>query len=203
MHTGIQSSLYWGKVISLGVILGISIQFAAAWTNPTVSAPGGNVAGPVNTGTISQVKSAGLGLTGNLVVGGQIQQSLANCDLKSNASGVLYCGTDATGGGLGVDQTWQVFTPAWGPVRSNGTGKPILVQVTVGDVSHRSGYVNHTYADLWVGGVLVSRVQSGHSNSDYSVAGSTLSAIIPPGQSYFFQRNSTDMNFTGPAVELR
>lgn len=97
MHTGIQSSLYWGKVISLGVILGISIQFAAAWTNPTVSAPGGNAAGPVNTGTISQVKSAGLGLTGNLVVGGQIQQSLANCDLKSNASGVLYCGTDAVG----------------------------------------------------------------------------------------------------------
>lgn len=60
---------YWLKVISLGIILGIGIQFAQAWTNPGATPPGGNVAGPITTGAGNQVKSAGLGLTGNLVVG--------------------------------------------------------------------------------------------------------------------------------------
>lgn len=69
MHQLLRSSLYWGKVITLGIILGVGIQFAEAWTNPTASAPGGNVAGPLNTGIIDQIKSASLGLTGNLVIG--------------------------------------------------------------------------------------------------------------------------------------
>ncbi|MBP5993500.1 MAG: shufflon system plasmid conjugative transfer pilus tip adhesin PilV [Candidatus Moranbacteria bacterium] len=66
MHQLLRGSLYWGKVISLGVILGVGIQFAEAWTNPTASAPGGNIAGPLNTGVINQVKNASLGLVGNL-----------------------------------------------------------------------------------------------------------------------------------------
>lgn len=62
MHT----ALYWSKIVALGIILGIGIQFAHAWTNPTLPAPGGNVAGPLNTGPISQIKSASLALIGNL-----------------------------------------------------------------------------------------------------------------------------------------
>ena len=60
---------YWLKVVTLGVVLGFGIQFAQAWTNPSAPAPTGNVAGPVNTGIVDQVKNAGLGLVGNLVVG--------------------------------------------------------------------------------------------------------------------------------------
>lgn len=61
-----RGSLYWGKIISLGIILGVGIQFAEAWTNPITSAPGGNVPGPINTGIVNQVKNASLGLVGNL-----------------------------------------------------------------------------------------------------------------------------------------
>ena len=60
---------YWLKVVALGVVLGFGIQFAQAWTNPSAPAPTGNLAGPINTGIIDQVKNAGLGLVGNLVVG--------------------------------------------------------------------------------------------------------------------------------------
>lgn len=62
-------SVYWLKVISLGIILGLGIQFAQAWTNPGGSPPTGNVAGPITTGVGMQVKNGSLGLTGNLVVG--------------------------------------------------------------------------------------------------------------------------------------
>ena len=69
MRKLVHSSLYWGKVVVLGIIVGVGIQFAEAWTNPSVSAPGGNVAGPINTGVFNQVKNASLGLIGNLASG--------------------------------------------------------------------------------------------------------------------------------------
>lgn len=53
---------YWTKVVSLGLILGLGLQFAQAWTAPTVAPPGGNVAGPVTLGNTGQWK------TGNLAI---------------------------------------------------------------------------------------------------------------------------------------
>ena len=52
-------SVYWLKVISLGLILGLGIQFAQAWTNPGATPPGGNVSGPLTTGVGSQTKAGG------------------------------------------------------------------------------------------------------------------------------------------------
>mgnify|MGYP000893375264 CR=1 FL=1 len=104
MRQFVRNTLYWGKVISLGIILGIGIQFAEAWTNPSVSAPNGNVAGPVNTGSTAQTKAGALTVNGlrsiasALIIGGlQVTGlSAAGCDLKADAAGVIYCGTDAT-----------------------------------------------------------------------------------------------------------
>lgn len=58
--------MYWGKVVTLGMILGLSIQFVSAWTNPTELPPGGNVAGPLTTGAVAQEKA------GSLTVGGTL-----------------------------------------------------------------------------------------------------------------------------------
>ncbi len=54
-----QKSVYWLKVISLGLILGLGIQFARAWTPPTAAPPGGNVSGPLTTGNGDQTKVGG------------------------------------------------------------------------------------------------------------------------------------------------
>ena len=47
-------------------MLVIGVATAYAWTAPTQSPPNGNVAAPVNVGSVDQVKSAGLGVT-NLI----------------------------------------------------------------------------------------------------------------------------------------
>lgn len=48
------------KVITLGLLLGLGIQFLFAWTAPSDPAPGGNVAGPVTTSNTGQIKSGNL-----------------------------------------------------------------------------------------------------------------------------------------------
>ncbi len=57
-----QKSVYWLKVISLGLILGFGIQFAQAWTSPAAAPPGGNVSGPLTTSGIGQIKAGNLAL---------------------------------------------------------------------------------------------------------------------------------------------
>ena len=111
---------YWLKVVSLGMVLGLGLQFAQAWVAPAGAPPAGNVAGPLTTGS-SQTKVGALttgGLaapsfvdtdnaaryvnpSGTSVLWGLSIASLPNCDLKTNASGAVTCGVDATGGGSG------------------------------------------------------------------------------------------------------
>jgi len=59
-----KSVSYWMSVIVVGIILGVSLQFAKAWTDPASSPPNGNVGAPINTGLIAQIKSGALGVTG-------------------------------------------------------------------------------------------------------------------------------------------
>ena len=51
---------YWLGVIAIGLILGVSLQFVRAWTEPIAAPPGGNVGAPLNTGNLSQLKIGGL-----------------------------------------------------------------------------------------------------------------------------------------------
>ena len=52
-----ESIFYWSRVIIIGVVLGISIQFVVAWTEPGGVAPTGNVGAPINTSSSSQYKN--------------------------------------------------------------------------------------------------------------------------------------------------
>lgn len=133
---------YWLKVVSLGLVLGLGVQFAQGWVAPGGAPPAGNVAGPITTGS-SQTKAGALttaGLaapsfvdtdnvtryvnpSGTSVLWGLSLTSLPNCDLKTNASGGVYCGTDATGAGGGVTSlsagTGIVLSP--NPITTTGT----------------------------------------------------------------------------------
>ncbi len=64
MHTFITRDrfTYAAKVILLGLILGLGIQFAWSWTVPTEAPPGGNVSAPISTSETYQWKEGGLTL---------------------------------------------------------------------------------------------------------------------------------------------
>src|SRR4030042_1328146 len=53
---------YWLEVAALGIMLGLILQGARAWTEPSANPPGGNVGAPINTGGNDQSKSGFLGI---------------------------------------------------------------------------------------------------------------------------------------------
>lgn len=53
---------YWLEVVSLGMILGLGLQFAQAWTAPTSAPPTSSIAGPITTGNVGQSKLGNLAL---------------------------------------------------------------------------------------------------------------------------------------------
>jgi hypothetical protein len=66
-----KSFAYWLEVAAIGIVLGLILQGAKAWTEPTEAPPNGNVGAPINTGGNFQWKGLGssggwLGLTGGL-----------------------------------------------------------------------------------------------------------------------------------------
>jgi hypothetical protein len=59
-------------LIAAGVVLGVTLSVAQAWTNPTAVPPGGNVSGPITTGALGQTKAGNLALN----TGGVYQNAL-------------------------------------------------------------------------------------------------------------------------------
>ena len=57
------------KVISLALVLSFGLSYVYAWTAPTVTPPGGNVAAPLNVSSVPQTKAGGL-TVGSLATGG-------------------------------------------------------------------------------------------------------------------------------------
>jgi len=49
----------------MGLVLGLSLQFARAWTEPSVVSPGGNVGAPINTSSSDQYKTGDLEIRAN------------------------------------------------------------------------------------------------------------------------------------------
>lgn len=65
MKQKLKKATYWASVITLGLVVGISLQLARAnWTAPATTAPSGNVGAPINTGSGGQVKNGPLGVSG-------------------------------------------------------------------------------------------------------------------------------------------
>ncbi|MFA5925926.1 MAG: hypothetical protein WC831_03235 [Parcubacteria group bacterium] len=59
-----ENAVWWSGVVTVGLILGISLQFVRAWTEPTDVPPNGNVGAPLNTSAVSQIKNGILGVLG-------------------------------------------------------------------------------------------------------------------------------------------
>ena len=100
----------------VGLIMGLTIQFVRAWTEPSQSPPGGNVGAPINTSDAVQLKTGGLGIDGllDLLHGPRIRENagagkVLTSDADGNASWqpaggggysfTYYCSTSGTYGG--------------------------------------------------------------------------------------------------------
>ena len=106
LHSLAHKSVYWLKVISLGLILGLGIQFAEAWTPPGAAPPGGNVSGPITTSATAQYKTGMLGVNstttpvnalevgggGNAYIGGSLFTAGSISAVSGAVTGVLTAG---------------------------------------------------------------------------------------------------------------
>ena len=76
MKTKLQKATYWTSVSVIGIVVGISLQFVKAWTEPTQIAPNSNVGAPITTSGNPQIKSGPLNLGSYLTtVGGVLLNS--------------------------------------------------------------------------------------------------------------------------------
>lgn len=103
-----QGVLYWGRVMVIGIVFGFGLQFAAAWTNPTLPAPDGNVAGPVNLSAFAQYKVGAIGFGGlvkaylGIDANGQRITNVATPIAGTDAVNKDYVNAAAGGGGGGA-----------------------------------------------------------------------------------------------------
>lgn len=86
--------IYWLGIIFFGILLGFSIQFVSAWTEPTSAPPNGNVGAPINTSDQYQYKlgnlmlnSNGTWLNGLIVANGNVGIGTLNPAQKLHVTG--------------------------------------------------------------------------------------------------------------------
>lgn len=80
--------------IAVGMTLfALAPAVSHGWTGPTQTAPNGNVAAPINVGTVDQVKNANIGVNGIAIFGN---------GLLSGSNRYLNFGTTAGSGGYGI-----------------------------------------------------------------------------------------------------
>ena len=110
-----KQSAYWFKVISIGVVLGVGIQFAQAWTPPTLPAPDGNLGGPINTSIFDQVKLGGLGVGNFVATAVHVFNKVTSASTVATDSGNTLTTKDyvdaRSGGGGGGTVVLEVNTP--------------------------------------------------------------------------------------------
>jgi len=157
-----QKFAYWLKVVSLGMVLGLGLQFAQAWTAPTQAPPLESVSGPITTGATSQTKA------GPLVVGNAFMVTGEGMPFQvGNAGDVLVTG--------GADSDWALYKDGVGSIgiRPNrsivfmngnvgiGTNNPIRMLQVNGELSitrnDKVGFINISDPSGNGGGSLILR----------------------------------------------
>lgn len=140
------------------------------------------IAGEVMATFHSVLSTANTGATG---------QALAKASTPVDARSTL--GISVADGGLGYGQVWQDVTAsrAWNTTYTNTTGKPIQVSLAARDT-----VAGNLSIELFVSGVNIANHYLGASTH------ATVSAIVPPGETYRVERRDTNDTITSWA-ELR
>jgi hypothetical protein len=139
-----ENAVWWSGVVTVGLFLGLSLQFVKAWTEPPAGPPDGNVGAPLNTGANAQWKGVWNDITqmGSLGISGVLEALVVKTDYLQNSSlstaesgYVLTLDDPATG-----HTSWKLSTagaaePTQGEVgftsNSTWTAPPGVTAVTV------------------------------------------------------------------------
>ena len=179
---------------------------ASAWTGPTATAPGGNVAAPLNVGSIAQVKNGVLGLNGLAVFGNTILQGSSYLNFGST-SGTNGYGIWDNNGVLNFKNnggTWQTLQAVVSGIQPTGfTGSITLPDVTVTVPANNaiglygSFTVDQTPTINVVNGLIISvtyvgntatisepRCDSNQQNCKYQAAGTAQAICTASGYTY-------------------
>lgn len=155
-------------MIIVGLVLGISLQFVRAWTEPTDAPPNGNVGAPINTSALTQIKAGILGVVGLVTNSFQLTTGapqpgyvLTSSDTFGNATWQPSSGGSGTPGS-------QAFTSSGTWHSPPGVTKAWFTLVGGGGGGARSGYWGGTGFPGYAGQV----VQHTHTvvpNTDYNI----------------------------------
>ena len=123
-----RQAAYWLQVVSLGLIMGLGLQFAQAWTAPPAAPLAGNVAGPLTTSSVTQTKPGALVLSGGGAYGfGGL--TIGNVSLNSNNDTWLRLGDSSYNvygdKGLAADYLFAgkgFYSNNWGQFTSGTSG---------------------------------------------------------------------------------
>jgi len=122
------------ELVTAGVVGAVFASFIAiAWTGPTSAPPNGNVAAPINVGTIDQVKDGGLAVNTLAVFGNAI---------LSGTSRYLNFGTTTGSSGYGIRDNAGTMEFK----NSNGTWRGILPSTGVTSITFADGTTQTTAA---------------------------------------------------------
>ncbi len=116
MHSHTKNTAYYLQVVFLALIIGLGLQFAEAWTTPSVAPPTQTIGAPITTSATAQTKSGSLGVS-SLLATGAIQGSTLKITTGAGAGKVLT--SDASG-----NATWK-----------NASGGGLTTMVVTGPVS--------------------------------------------------------------------
>ncbi|MFZ2226085.1 MAG: hypothetical protein WA064_01040, partial [Candidatus Moraniibacteriota bacterium] len=117
------------RAIIATIIISLSPQFTHAWTEPTLTAPNGNLGAPINTSATTQTKTGTLSVTGGVITpliwdtnntlyylnpfgASQISSIFANGGINVQGNTSLAF-SDHNGGFNMIDNTW---------IRATGVG---------------------------------------------------------------------------------
>jgi hypothetical protein len=157
-----ESTVWWSGVIMVGLVLGLTIQFVKAWTEPTEAPPNGNVGAPINTGVNLQTKNGSLALLGQLItsfinVPGDIPAP-GDVLTAQNASGQVAWAAGGGGGGIytrwGYDTCVGTDTLIYDgegvyPWMGAGAGSMVCIDGELRDLPHAKNLTNvdHTLSN--------------------------------------------------------
>lgn len=93
------------KIVVLSLVLVLGISYVSAWTAPTGTPPDNNVAAPINTSLVTQVKAGALGVSGyftaysGMSANGKLINNVATPIAGTDAVNKDYVDAQTSGGG--------------------------------------------------------------------------------------------------------
>ncbi len=161
----IKQAGYWMGVVSIGAVVGVTLQFSlAGWTPPPAGAPNSNVGAPITTGADPQTRTGPLTIGNNLTINGAV-------DVLSKGR---FGGSIDVQNGAGINADGDLCTEMNGGkcLSATGGGSVTFISCSIGE------YIPSCSATCPSGKTIIAFGQTGATSADCygesTVSGGTL-----------------------------